>query len=175
MSTSLETLPNEILIFIFSNLSWSELLVSLWSLNKRFNSVICSVLSRIDSQLNSGLVIIEPGLSYNKYNSILFPLISNPFLPLASCIQRIYFDGTYCNASDLSYQWLFDNEKKILRFPNLKSLTLTQCLFVEPLIKSVPILIKYQLDELTLSFNKDIIGLLRNSNGFSTMTPRAGN
>ena len=175
MTTIFETLPNEILIIIFSDLSWSDLLISLWSLNKRFDLLICSVLSRTDDQLNSGLVIIEPGLSYNTYNSILFPLISNPFLPLASCIQRIHFDGTYCNASDLSYQWLFDNEKKILRFPNLKSLTLTQCLLVESLIKSLPILIKYQLDELTLTFNKDIIGSLRNSNGLSIMSLRAGN
>ena len=165
MIKTLETLPNEILLIIFSELSWSELLTSLWSLNKRFDVLICSILSKTDNQLNSGLAIVEPGLSYSKCNSILFPLICDPLSPLASSIRRIHFDGTYCNASDLSYEWLFDNEKNILQFPNLKSLILTQCLLVEPLIKSVPGLIKHQLDELTLTFNRDIIELLRNSNG----------
>ncbi|CAF4408349.1 unnamed protein product, partial [Rotaria sp. Silwood2] len=169
MITTLETIPNEILLMIFSHLSWFELVMSLSSLNKRFDRLICSILSKIDNKSNNGLVIINPGLSYNKCNSILLPLISNPLLPFASCIRRIHFDGTICNAADLSYKWLFDNDKKILHFPNLKSLILTRCLLVEPLIKSLPILIKYQLDELKLTFDKDIITLLRYPNGLSAM------
>ncbi|CAM4905322.1 unnamed protein product [Rotaria socialis] len=73
------------------------LLSSLWSLNKRLNILICSIVSRTDNQSNSGLVITEPGLSYRKCDSILFPLISNPLLPLSS-IRRIHFDGTNSNA-----------------------------------------------------------------------------
>ncbi|CAF3572884.1 unnamed protein product [Rotaria sp. Silwood1] len=172
MITTLETIPNEILLMIFSHLSWFELLMSLSSLNKRFDRLICSILSKIDNKSNNGLVIINPGLSYNKCNSILLPLISNPLLPFASCIRRIHFDGTICNDSDLSYKWLFDNDKKILHFPNLKSLILTRCLLVQPLIKSLPILIKYQLDELILTFDKDIITLLRYPNGLSAMDLR---
>ncbi|CAF2075868.1 unnamed protein product, partial [Rotaria magnacalcarata] len=87
------------------------LLSSLWSLNKRLNILICSILSRTDNQSNSGLVITEPGISYRKCDSILFPLISNPLLPLSSSIRRIHFGGTNSNASDLSYEWLYDNEK----------------------------------------------------------------
>ncbi|CAF0860823.1 unnamed protein product [Rotaria sp. Silwood1] len=174
MITTLETIPNEILLMIFSHLSWFELLMSLSSLNKRFDRLICSILSKIDNKSNNGLVIINPGLSYNKYNSILLPLISNPLLPFASCIQRLHFDGTICNDSDLSYKWLFDNDKKILHFPNLKSLILTRCLLVEPLIKSLPIFIKYQLDELRLTFDRDIITLLRYPNGLSAMDLRTG-
>jgi hypothetical protein len=64
MITKLEILPNEILCMIFSNLSSIELLTSLWPLNKRFDYLICSFLSRIDNQFNSGLVIVEPGLSF---------------------------------------------------------------------------------------------------------------
>ncbi|CAF1535451.1 unnamed protein product [Rotaria magnacalcarata] len=37
-----------------------KLLSSLWSLNKRLNILICSILSRTDNQSNSGLVITEP-------------------------------------------------------------------------------------------------------------------
>lgn len=175
MITTLETIPNEILLMIFSHLSSFELLMSLSSLNKRFDRLICSILSKIDNKSNNGLVIINPGLSYKKLNSILLPLISNPLLPFASCIRRIHFDGTISNASDLSYKWLFDNDKKILHFPNLKSLILTGCLLVEPLIKSLPILIKYQLDELRLTFDKDTITLLRYPNGLSAMHSRTGN
>ncbi len=96
-------------------------------------------------------------------------------LPFASCIRRIHFDGTNCNVSDLSSEWLFDNDKKILHFPNLKSLILTRCLLVEPLIKSLPILIEYQLDELRLTFDKDLIKLLRNSSGLSEIGFLKGN
>jgi len=64
MITKLEILPNEILSIIFSNLSSIELLTCLWPLNKRFEVLICSFLSRNDNQLNSGFVIVEPGLSF---------------------------------------------------------------------------------------------------------------
>jgi len=166
MITKFETLPNEILLIIFSNFSWIELLTSLWSLKKRFDFLICSILSRIDNQFNNGLVIIEPGISFNKWNSILIP---DSLSFLTSCIQRIHFDGTNSNACDFISEWLYDNEKKILRFPNVKSLILTRCLLVESLIKCLPLLIKYQLDQLTLTFDEDMIELLRNSDELWTM------
>ena len=48
----------------------------------------------------------------------------------------------------------------LVYFPNLKSLILTQCLLTESLIKTLSILIKYQLDEFTLTFDKDAIELI---------------
>ncbi|CAF4753989.1 unnamed protein product, partial [Rotaria sp. Silwood2] len=76
MITTIEALPNEILLCIFSHLEWFDMLTCLWSLNIRFNSLICSILSVNNNLLNSGLVI-KRGLSYNKCCSILFPLILN--------------------------------------------------------------------------------------------------
>ena len=157
MITTLERLPDEVLLIIFSNVSWSELLTSLWSLNTRFDILICSTLSKS----NSGL-IIEPGLSFTRCHSILFPLISRSS-SLLTCIERIDIDGTNSNACNLIYEWLFDDDKHIFRFPNLKSLILTQCLLIKPLLKVLPPLIKHQLDELTLTFDREIIELLTES------------
>src|SRR5205814_62583 len=106
MMTKMETLPNEILLYILSYLECFDMLTSVWSLNIRFNSLICSILSINDNRLNSGLHIPH-GLSYNKCCSILFPLIFNSS-SLCSSIQRIQFDGTNSISSDLCYEWLFD-------------------------------------------------------------------
>ncbi|CAF0874273.1 unnamed protein product [Rotaria sp. Silwood1] len=151
--TTIETLPNETLFYIFSHLSWTDLLTSLWSLNIRFNYLVCSILSINGNQLNTGL-IITLGSSYKKLNSIFFPLILNSSC-LSSSIQRIHFDETNSIACDFIYQWLF-NHKEILLFPNLKSLILTRCRSIEPLTESLFYLIEHQLDELTLSFDKEI-------------------
>jgi len=158
MITTFEKLPNEILLTVLSYFSWSELLTSLWSLDTRFDALICSILSRF----NNGLIIIEPGLSFTKCHSILFPLISRSS-SLLTCIQRIHIDGANSNVYDLIYEWLFDDEKHMFRFPNLKSLILTQCLLIKPLLKALPSLIKHQLDELALTFDRDMIKLLRKS------------
>ncbi len=64
-------------------------------------------------------------------------------------------DGTNSIACDLSYEWLF-NEKKILRFPNLKSLILTRCGLIEPAIQTLSYLIQHQSDELTLTFDEHV-------------------
>ncbi|CAF4853459.1 unnamed protein product [Rotaria sp. Silwood1] len=153
MISKSEILPNEILLHIFSCLTWDNMLTSLWSLNARFNSLICLTLSINDNRLNNGLVIAH-GLSNNKCCSILFPLILNSS-SLSSSIQRIHFDGINSMSSDLCYQLLFNN-KNILHFPHLKSLILTRCGSIEPVIQSLVYLIKYQLDELTLTFDDDI-------------------
>ncbi|CAF3943825.1 unnamed protein product, partial [Rotaria sordida] len=149
----MEILPNEILLHIFSYLEWFDMLTSFWSLNIRFNSLVCSIFSINDNRLNSGLLITH-GLSYNKCCSILFPLILNSS-PLSSSIQRIHFDGSNSIASDLCYEWLF-NDKKLLHFPNLKSLVLGQCGSIKPIVQSLSYLVQHQLDELILTFNKHI-------------------
>ncbi|CAF3847838.1 unnamed protein product [Rotaria sp. Silwood1] len=152
MISRIETLPNEILLHIFSYFEWFDMLISLWSLNIRFNSLICSILSINDNRLNSGL--ITRGLSYNKCCSILFPLIFNS-PSLCSSIQRIHFDETNSIACNLCYEWLF-NDKNIFRFPTLKSLILTRCGSIEPVIQCLSYLIKYQLNELTLTFDEHV-------------------
>ncbi|CAF1329570.1 unnamed protein product [Rotaria sp. Silwood1] len=154
MINRLETLPNEVLLSIFSCLSWFEMITSLWSLNKRFNSLICSILS------TNGINLTEPGLSFKKCCSTLFPLICNSSSPsLASYIHRIHFDGTNSSASDFIYEWLFYNNNNhdgnIHRYPNLKSVVLTRCLLVESLNKTLKLFMKHRLDELTLTFDKE--------------------
>ena len=151
--TTIETLPNEILCYIFSHLSWTDLLTSLWSLNVRFNCLVCSTLSINDNQLNSGLVITL-GSSYNNLCSIFFPLILNSSC-LSSSIQRIHFDETNSISCDLIYRYLFYH-KKILHFPNLKSLIFTQCGSIESIVDGLSYLIEYQLDQLTLTFDKEM-------------------
>ncbi|CAF4165809.1 unnamed protein product, partial [Rotaria sp. Silwood2] len=172
MITKLETLPNEILLNIFSYLPWFDMLTSLWSLNIRFNFLVCSILSINDNQLNSGL-LISNGLSYNKCCSILFPLISSSS-SLSSSIQRIHFDDTFSTASNLCYEWLF-NGKHILRFPNLKSLILTRCGSLEPIIQSLSHLIEHQLDELTLTFDRQAFKRLLYIKKYSSRTFDIGN
>ncbi len=121
MITKIETLPNEILLNILSYLPWFDMLTSLWSLNFRFNSLVCLTLSINDNRSNSGLLITR-GSSYTKYYSILFPLIINSS-SLCSSIQRIHFDETNSIACDLIYEWLF-NEKKSFIFLILNHLFL---------------------------------------------------
>ena len=149
----MESLPNEIFLEIFSYLSWFDMLIPFWSLNNRLNSLVCSILSMNDNQLNSGLLFTR-GLSCNKYFTILFPLISNSS-SLSSCIRRIHFDGTSSSAYDLCYELLF-NDENILRFPNLKSLILTQCGSINSIFQGLPYLIEHQLDELTLTFDDQL-------------------
>ncbi|CAF2918824.1 unnamed protein product [Rotaria sp. Silwood2] len=154
MITRIEALPNEILLCIFSYLEWFDMLTCLWSLNIRFNSLICSVLSINNNLMNSGLAI-RRGLSYNKCCSILFPLILNSS-SLSSSIRRIHLDGNNSSAYDLCYEWLF-NDKNILHFPNLKSLVLTQCGSIRSIVQSLLYLIQYQLDNLTLTFDNSVL------------------
>ena len=78
--------------------------------------------------------------------------------------NSLHFDETNSNASDIIDEWLFDYEKQIFRFPNLKLLIVTRCLFVKSLMKILPLLIKYQLNELILTFDEDMIESLENSN-----------
>ncbi|CAF4710180.1 unnamed protein product, partial [Rotaria sp. Silwood2] len=73
MISKLEIFPNEILLNVFSYLSWDEILISLWSLNKRFNSLIYSIFSNNEN----GIIFNKPDLSYQTFSSILLPLIFN--------------------------------------------------------------------------------------------------
>ncbi|UJR29133.1 hypothetical protein I4U23_010347 [Adineta vaga] len=117
------------------------MLISFWSLNCRFNSLICSILSINNERLNSGL-LISNGLSYSKHCSIIFPLILNS-LPLCSSIRRIHLDDINSMACDFCYEWLFSGQN-VLRFPNLKTLILTRCGTIVPVIQSLTHLIRYQ-------------------------------
>ncbi|CAM4837549.1 unnamed protein product [Rotaria magnacalcarata] len=151
--TSIEALPNEILLKILSYLSWYDMLTSLWSLNIRFDYLVCSSFS-IDRKLSNTGLVFALGLSYNKF-ARLFPLILE-CPSLCSSIQRIHFNETNSIACDLMYELLF-NDKKILHFPNLKSLIVTKCQPMEPIIQCFSYLIEHQLDELTLTFDERMI------------------
>jgi hypothetical protein len=126
MITKLEVLSNEIFILIFCHLSWFERIISLSSLNTRFNSLIGFTFS-----INQNCIVFsQPGLSYKKCCSILFPFIS--ISSFASFIRLMNFDGTNSNICDLNYQLFFDkNSKEMFRYPNMKSLILTQYLLSE--------------------------------------------
>jgi hypothetical protein len=120
------------------------------------------ILSTNGNQYNSGLIFTQPGLSFSKWYSTLFPLIFHLSSPVfGTYIKCIHFDGTNSSVCDLSYEWLFQdnssNDEKILRYPNLKSLALTRCLLIEPLLKTLPLLINNQLNVLTLSFDEELI------------------
>jgi hypothetical protein len=88
MISKLEILPNEILLSIFSYLSWDEILISLWPLNQRIRSLICSTLS----MNKNGIIFNKPGLSYRKFSFDLLPLILKS-LSLSSNIKYLHFDG----------------------------------------------------------------------------------
>jgi len=99
----METLPNEILLHILSYLELFDLLTGFWSLNTRFNSLVCLAFSIGDNSLNTGLTI-KQGLSYNKFSSLFFPLILNSS-SLCFSIQRIHFDETNSIACDQGSAW----------------------------------------------------------------------
>ncbi|CAF2020803.1 unnamed protein product [Rotaria magnacalcarata] len=163
MICTFETLPNEVLIIIFSYLSWLEML-TLWPLNHRISNLICSIISINDNRQNSGIVIKDSGLSYDKYYLRLLPFLNHSsLLSFCSCIRRMCSDGTNSIACNISYEWIFfqNNDKKMLRFPFLKSLVLTRCWLSGPLIQNLSSLIYNQLDELILTFDKDTFNALR--------------
>jgi len=74
---------------------------------------------------------------------------------LCSSIWRIIFDGTNSNVCDFSYEWLFNN-KQNFRFPNWKCLILIRCQLNQLAVEYLSRLIENQLDELTLTFDKQI-------------------
>ena len=74
--TTVESLPNEILLNILSHLSWFDQLASFWSLNIRFNSLLYLTFSGGNNRLNNGLFATH-GLPYQKCHSILHSLISH--------------------------------------------------------------------------------------------------
>ena len=69
MINTLESLANEILLNILSYLTWFEMIESFWSINKRFNSLICSIFSINCGENKSGIIISETDLSllYNEF------------------------------------------------------------------------------------------------------------
>ncbi|CAF1052367.1 unnamed protein product [Adineta steineri] len=115
MINKLEILLNEIFLKIFFYLSWDEILISLWSINERVNSIICSIF-----QINKiGIVLNKTDLSHKKFSKILLPLMFNS-LSLYSNIKYIYFNEINSVSFDFTYQEIY--------FRNLKSINITKCL-----------------------------------------------
>ncbi|CAF1199020.1 unnamed protein product [Rotaria sp. Silwood1] len=121
MINTLESLANEILLIILSNLT-------------------------------CGILIGETGPSLNKYQSILLPIISNS--TLSASLQRTHIDGAKSIFFNLISKWIF--QEKIIRFVNLKTFILTRCCLSEILINNLSLLVQNQLDELILTFDKDM-------------------
>ncbi|CAF4013368.1 unnamed protein product, partial [Rotaria sp. Silwood2] len=155
MVDKLEILPNEILISILSYFSWDELLTYFWSLNKRFNFLICSIISLNEN----GIIISKPGLSYRKVLSKLFPLIYKSS-SLRSSVRHIHLDGTNSNCYSLIYQCSYKN-RNIIHYPNLKSLILNRFCLSKLLIEYLSLLIQYQLEKLVLTVDEDALQSLR--------------
>ncbi|CAF4166068.1 unnamed protein product [Rotaria magnacalcarata] len=151
MISKLEIIPNEILLSIFCYLSWDKLLMSLWSLNKRFNSLIYSIFSNN----KNGIIFNESNLSYETFSSILLSLTFNSSPSIASSIKYMHFDGRKSIPFDFVYQSLCNNDQQMC-FPNLKSLYITRCFLTKPLIRTSSVLIQYQLSHLTLTFHEDM-------------------
>jgi hypothetical protein len=138
MISKLEIFPNEILLNVFCYLSWDDVLISLWSLNKRFNALIYSIFSNN----KNGIIFNKPNLSYKTFSQILLPLLFNSSSSLSSNIKYIHFDGRKSIPFDFIYQYLFscNNDQQKLSFPNLKSLHITRCFLTQPIpIKSTHI------------------------------------
>ncbi|CAF1278938.1 unnamed protein product [Rotaria sordida] len=145
MISKLEILPNEIFFNIFSHLLWNDILTSFWSLNKRFNSLIC-----LNFSINNcGIIINKTSLSYKIFLSKLFPLISN-CSSLINSIRHIHLDGRCPN----SYEFINKN-RCIYNYPNLKSFVLDRFYLSELLINNLCFLIQGQLNKLTMILDKD--------------------
>ncbi|CAF5090567.1 unnamed protein product, partial [Rotaria sp. Silwood1] len=152
MASQLEILPNEIFLNVFCYLSWNEILISLWSLNKRIDSLICLIFS----MKRNGIVPNNLSLSYKKISEILLPLILNSS-SLSSSIKSIYFNGINSISFDFIYQKIFyHSDKRKNSFLNLESLYITRCLLSQSLIETLSFFIQYHLYQLTLTFHEDI-------------------
>ncbi|CAF2149370.1 unnamed protein product [Rotaria magnacalcarata] len=123
--------------------------MSLWSLNKRFNSPIYSIFSK------NGIIFNESNLSYETFSSILLSLIFNSSPSIASSIKYMHFDGRKSIPFDFVYQSICNNDEQMC-FSNLKSLYITRCFLTKPLIRTLSVLIQYQLNHLTLTFHEDM-------------------
>ncbi|CAF3384172.1 unnamed protein product, partial [Rotaria sp. Silwood2] len=159
MISKLEKFPNEILLNIFSYLSWDDMLISLWSLNERINSLARSIFS----MSKNGIIFNKPGLSYRTFSLILLPLICNS-LSLSSSIKYIHFGGINSSSCDLMNIFFFYNtNKQRISFPNLRSLYITECSLSQTLIQTLSMLIQHQLNHLTLILDRDAFNLSEDS------------
>ena len=153
MKATFEIVPNEIMLSIFTYLSWNEILESFWLLNERFNSLVCTsfVINK------TGIILTEPSISYQKFSSKVFPLICNSS-ELSSSIKRLHIDGLNSIFCDTIDQFIFsDNNRCNMNFSNLKSLSITRCLSLSPpLIETLFVLIQNQLEQLRLEFDADL-------------------
>ena len=172
MRNKLEIFPNEIFVNIFCYLSWNEMLISFWSLNKRIDSLIYSIFT-INNK--NGIVLNKSGLCYKTFSSILLPIIFNSS-SLSSSIKCFHFDGINSISLDLIYENIFyKDNKSILCFPNLKSLNINQCFLSQSLTQILCSLIKTQLNELIISFHEDIYKTFDYTRGLSAFASHQGN
>jgi hypothetical protein len=102
MITTLESLPNEVLLYVLSDMKWFEMIESFWSLNERFNSLICLKISLNKNEINIGKIPV----SFNRCHSILVSRINN-LSSFFACVQSIHIDGTNSNCCDVISQWIF--------------------------------------------------------------------
>ena len=165
MISRLEILPNELFFSIFSYLSWNEILTSFWSLNERFDFLVCSTFSTNQK----GLVINQTGLSYKIFSSKFVQLISN-CSSLISSIRHMHLDGINSNSCEY-----FNHNKTILQYPNLQSLILSQCYLSESLIENLSWLIEHRLNALTLILDEDILTAHKIENKTRGVMCRPGN
>ncbi|CAF1618712.1 unnamed protein product, partial [Rotaria magnacalcarata] len=159
MISKFETLPNEILYDIFGYLSWDKILTSFWLLNKRINVLIYAIFSMDKYEISFN----QLDLSYRKISSILLPLICNS-LSLSSLIKNVHFDGRNSNCYSVIYEFLFYNSvKQSFRFPNLEALNITRCSLSQSLLQILSALVENQLNQLTLTFDEEILESIRKS------------
>ncbi len=163
MMNKLENLPNEILLIIFSHITWFEMSQTFWWLNQRLNDLIYLK----SSMNNNGIILSERCLTFSRSHSMMTSNISH-LSTLLSCIESIDINGTYCNCSDVISQWIFHS--KAIRFVNLKKVILRKCYLTEELIVNLSFLIEHQLNELALTIDKDVFESL-NSQRLSRTIP----
>ena len=165
MISRLEILPNELFFFIFSYLSWNEILTSFWSINERFDFLVCSAFTTNQT----GILINQTGLSYKIFSSKFFQSITN-CPSFISAVRRVHLDGRYSNGCEF-----YNHTRPILQYPNLQSLILTQCYLSESLIDNLSWLIEHRLNALTLILDEDIFDAYEIEERIRKMIPREGN
>ena len=152
MENALESLPNEILMIIFSHFSWNELLTSWWCLNEHLNSLLCSMFWNGEARI----IFNRPGLSYKECSTSFIPMITQSS-DLSSSVRYIHLDGSNSLALDVFDRWFYStvNGTSKLCFSNLRSLALTRFLLSESSINCLSRLVRGQLTHLRIEVDKD--------------------
>ena len=171
MINTLEKLPNEILLSIFSYLTWDEILVSLSKINRRFDCIIRTLFSSRVIKFTFDYL----NCSYAAFSSTLIPLLFDSSMSFYTMIESVHFDEWKSVSFDFCHQLLFlDCNEQAIFFPNLESLSIYRCLISIPLLQTLSSLIQYQLNHLTLKFDHDAVRVLNNVRGKSPIIDDIG-